>query len=360
PYAIQLGGVGDLVFVPGVMGRLLAAVSYLPIDPPGQCLRGGLTGLAESHDGGATWSNPVVASVASVAVDPANAARVYLLVLGQKTQILRSEDGGTTTTPLPDLPRVEAPGGRDTLLVDASTTPSTLFVRDPGYPGQIPGAIYRATPGAAGNGAAPFWTLAVTGLPANAAITDLILDPAATGRLYAATDTGVFVSNDRGDSWTSLGLGSPPAVSALALDPGTPGGPLYAATSQGLYVLDRGECTSTGVASCLNASRFQIKVSFPRADGTLGAGHSLPLTGDSAAFWFFAPENLELVVKLLDGRAVNGSFWVFSGGLSDVGYTLRITDTATGRVRTYPNPAGRLSSFADTSAFPTSGSAAGR
>ncbi|HYL04796.1 MAG TPA: hypothetical protein VE075_02085 [Thermoanaerobaculia bacterium] len=50
-------------------------------------------------------------------------------------------------------------------------------------------------------------------------------------------------------------------------------------------------------------------------------------------------------------RAVNGKFWVFFGALSDVEYTLTVTDTATGVVKTYHNPAGRLASVADTSAF---------
>jgi hypothetical protein len=54
---------------------------------------------------------------------------------------------------------------------------------------------------------------------------------------------------------------------------------------------------------------------------------------------------------VVDGRAFNGRFWVFSGALSNVAYTIRVTDTQTGSVRTYVNPSGRLSSFADVSAF---------
>ncbi len=54
---------------------------------------------------------------------------------------------------------------------------------------------------------------------------------------------------------------------------------------------------------------------------------------------------------MLDGRAVNGHFWVFYGALSDADYTLRVEDLATGRVRTYHNPAGRLASAGDTGAF---------
>lgn len=68
-------------------------------------------------------------------------------------------------------------------------------------------------------------------------------------------------------------------------------------------------------------------------------------------FWFFGSENVELVVKILDGTAVNDHFWVFYGALSNVEYELTVTDTATGEVNVYTNPAGRFASVADTGAF---------
>jgi hypothetical protein len=60
---------------------------------------------------------------------------------------------------------------------------------------------------------------------------------------------------------------------------------------------------------------------------------------------------VELIVKVLDGRAVNGHFWVFYGALSDVQYTLTVTDTQTGTSKPYVNPQGTLASEADTAAF---------
>jgi hypothetical protein len=44
-------------------------------------------------------------------------------------------------------------------------------------------------------------------------------------------------------------------------------------------------------------------------------------------------------------------FWLFYGALSNVEYTLTVTDTATGAVRTYHNPGGTFASVADVSAF---------
>jgi hypothetical protein len=103
---------------------------------------------------------------------------------------------------------------------------------------------------------------------------------------------------------------------------------------------------------CLGNGRFSVQVAWrdPR-HGTTGNGVAAPLTDDTGAFWFFAPENLELMVKVLDGRPVNGHFWVFFGSLSDVEYTLAVTDLATGAMRTYHNPPFTLASRADTSAF---------
>jgi hypothetical protein len=56
-------------------------------------------------------------------------------------------------------------------------------------------------------------------------------------------------------------------------------------------------------------------------------------------------------VKVLDARSINGHFWVYYGALSNVEYTLRVTDTTTGEVRTYQNPAGAFASRGDVEAF---------
>ena len=78
---------------------------------------------------------------------------------------------------------------------------------------------------------------------------------------------------------------------------------------------------------------------------------AVPLTSDTGYFWFFSPANIELVVKVLDGRAVNGSFWVFYAGLTDLETTITVTDTLSGASRSYVNPPGSAVSRADTSAF---------
>ncbi|RPI29811.1 MAG: DUF11 domain-containing protein [Acidobacteria bacterium] len=101
----------------------------------------------------------------------------------------------------------------------------------------------------------------------------------------------------------------------------------------------------------LHAGRFQVEVQWQTTLGS-GEGTARVLSADSGYFWFFEPTNMELLVKVLDGRSVNHSFWVFYGSLTDVAFTVRITDLVTGRIQTYQNSQGRQASFHDVSAFP--------
>ena len=113
-----------------------------------------------------------------------------------------------------------------------------------------------------------------------------------------------------------------------------------------------GSCTADATTLCLNAGRFRVQSAW-RAPAlpNAGTGNAVPLTGDTGYFWFFSANNIELVVKVVDGRVVNGRFWFFSGALSDVEYAITVTDTVTGAVRTYFNPSQTLASVADAAAF---------
>ncbi len=117
-------------------------------------------------------------------------------------------------------------------------------------------------------------------------------------------------------------------------------------------VAAEGSCVPGPERLCLNGNRFAVEAKFRRPDGSSGIGRAVPLAGgDTGYLWFFDPGNVEVVIKVLDGRAVTGKFWVFYGALSDVEYTLTVTDTETGAVKTYTNLKGRLASVADTGAF---------
>ncbi len=107
-------------------------------------------------------------------------------------------------------------------------------------------------------------------------------------------------------------------------------------------------------ALCLLGGRFQATVHWtvPGFGAGSGEGTPVPLNDVSGLFWFFDAANIELVVKVIDARTVNGKFWVFYGALSDVQYDLTVTDTATGFSHTYHNNQGNLCGKGDTGTFP--------
>lgn len=80
---------------------------------------------------------------------------------------------------------------------------------------------------------------------------------------------------------------------------------------------------------CLDGRRFRAELEFT-ADGAPGAGQAVAQSDQTGYFWFFEPENVEVLVKVLDGCALNGHYWVFAAGLTNVGTTLTVTDVATG------------------------------
>lgn len=85
-----------------------------------------------------------------------------------------------------------------------------------------------------------------------------------------------------------------------------------------------------------------------------GAAQGVPLTAESGYFTFFSPTNVELIVKVLNGCAVNHRYWVFLAGLTNVAVTLHVEDRLTGQVATYVNPYGRpFPPVQDTSTFAT-------
>ncbi|MEO8190747.1 MAG: IPT/TIG domain-containing protein [Acidobacteriota bacterium] len=111
-------------------------------------------------------------------------------------------------------------------------------------------------------------------------------------------------------------------------------------------------CAPGDLTLCMNGGRFRAQVVWRvPTQNAAGLASAVALTGDTGYFWFFSSNNIELVVKVVDGRGFNGMFWVFYGALSNVEYTLTVTDVITGAVRVYTNPNGQLSSVADTAAF---------
>ncbi len=117
-----------------------------------------------------------------------------------------------------------------------------------------------------------------------------------------------------------------------------------------------GPCVPSSTALCLQESRFRVEAEWAAPDGAAGQGQAVPLTADTGYFWFFANDNVEVILKVLDACGANdfNSFWVFAAGLTDVEVTLKITDTLSGEERIYSNPQGSpFVPVQDTAAFQT-------
>jgi streptogramin lyase len=116
-----------------------------------------------------------------------------------------------------------------------------------------------------------------------------------------------------------------------------------------------GTCIPTATALCLGGARFRAEAQWRRpTDSAPSAGNAVSITADTGYFWFFDASNIEVVVKVLNGCPVDGHYWVFAGGLTNVEVTLTVTETNTGTTRTYTNPLGTaFLPIQDTSAFAT-------
>ncbi|MDE2923302.1 MAG: fibronectin type III domain-containing protein [Acidobacteriota bacterium] len=116
-----------------------------------------------------------------------------------------------------------------------------------------------------------------------------------------------------------------------------------------------GSCVPDDQTLCLENGRFSVRATWQKPDGETGDAVAWPLTGDTGLYWFFEPSNVEMVLKVLDGCGVNGHRWVFAGGLTDVGVTMTVTDTETGKVQTFGNPVGTpFQPVQELKAFPCS------
>lgn len=124
----------------------------------------------------------------------------------------------------------------------------------------------------------------------------------------------------------------------------------------------RDACRIGGQYLCLRGGRFEVQVHWSNRDmvGDHGVGTGVPIdfSDESGLFWFFARDNVELVLKVLDGTAINGNFWVFFGALSDVEYWVTVEDTQSQQRRTYHNPSKEVCGQSDIAAFAGAGLAA--
>lgn len=104
-----------------------------------------------------------------------------------------------------------------------------------------------------------------------------------------------------------------------------------------------GTCGGNPVTSlCVDHNRFRLQVRW-QANGQTGSGAAIPFTDESGFFWFFNPNNLEMMTKVHDACKLASHQWLFGAATTNVHYVLTATDTLSGKQVAINNPAGKLS-----------------
>ncbi len=368
-----------------------AAIVSMVVDPQnpntvyaGTELIGGA--VFKSIDGGVTWeraSTGTENAILSLAIDPVTPTTLYAGALFNG--VFKTTDGGAQW-----VSSINVPGDLtvSALTIDPRTPAMVLAGANEG--------LLMTTDGG------EIWVTIQNGLPDGVAITDLVRSPSDPDIVYALSGAGVFRSEDAGFNWDEQDF----AASLLAIDPELPTS-LYAADSRSVrrsldsgatwvdlnaglegqrildLLVDTGDPSFVYIGTVnhgvgriqiladqpilsLHRGRFRVEVTWRDFQGETGAGNVAsvrrPLPGrqgdvalkspDSAVVQFFDPNNWEQLVKVLDGREINGHFWVFLASATNVGLTTTVSDTSCGGFKTYTSPLGQAApAVTDVTAF---------
>jgi photosystem II stability/assembly factor-like uncharacterized protein len=236
--------------------------------------------------------------------------------------LFKTIDAGASWTLLPN-----APDGITALASDP-TNPSIIYV------GTSTG-VFKSLDGGA------TYTSMNGGL-ANTSVSSFAIDPTQPNRVYVGTNEGVFQSGDGSTTWQSLNNGLTDLnVYTLAIDAN--GGFLHAGTLSGVfdYQFASFTCTADAHTLCLKNGMFAVTADFQRTPDSLSSPASaVPMTSDTGYFWFFDPANVEMTVKVLDGCSLNGHYWVFAAGMTDVGVEWKVTNNLSSTAKDYKNVVG--------------------
>ncbi|HEY0510573.1 MAG TPA: Calx-beta domain-containing protein [Thermoanaerobaculia bacterium] len=130
----------------------------------------------------------------------------------------------------------------------------------------------------------------------------------------------------------------------------------YSAEIAAATLADPGACVAGANALCLNNGRFKATIDFhaTTSDGH-GSAVPLPAAPDSGLFYFFNPTNIEMLIKVLNACvAPFNHYWVFFAATTNVEFDVVVTDTQTGKTKTYYNPLNQAAApIQDINAFAT-------
>ncbi len=120
-----------------------------------------------------------------------------------------------------------------------------------------------------------------------------------------------------------------------------------------MHLRSRPACVPDADTLCLNSGRFKVEATW-NTNSASGVAQVVKLTDETGYLWFFSQNNVESVVKILNGCAINNRYWIFAGGLTDQGVEFTVTDTLMLTTKTYTNPRGQVwKTIADIDALAT-------
>ncbi len=116
-----------------------------------------------------------------------------------------------------------------------------------------------------------------------------------------------------------------------------------------------GSCVADSKTLCLLGGRFAVRARWADSSGNHGEATTAAIPGapDAGLFWFFSPDNPELLVKVRSAcTGAEPAFWVLAGGATTLEHTLSVVDTRTGTARSYVHALGSPpGGVADTTSF---------
>lgn len=99
-------------------------------------------------------------------------------------------------------------------------------------------------------------------------------------------------------------------------------------------------CVANANTLCFVNNRFSVTVAWTDFQENSGTGLASSITDQSGLFGFFNIDSPELLINVYDGTSTNGYYWFYFSAISNVEFSLTVTDTQTGVVRNYVNPLG--------------------
>lgn len=308
------------------------------------------SGAYKSSDAGASWvaAGALPAPAAIIAPDPTHPFIVYA---GVSNSLYRSSDLGTTWVRTgAELP-ISTSAAIYSIAIDPND-PSTLMIVEAST---LDGPRTHISD----------YELFVSHDRGNTV--SRVPTPLDGGVLSAAFDSGsyacvgghtsVATSADQGRNWS---ISSGANAFRFASSPGTPRVLAEGSdfTDQVLFLSDDhgyswirlplSPCEGLREQLCLGQGRYRVGLSAFSGGQTLH-GIAVPISPDAGAFWLFSENNLEVVVKIVDGRPFNGRFWFFAATLTDLGFTIGVETADHSNNRSFQQYPGEMRSFVDQS-----------